>query len=152
LIFTPLNRGKRKFEHRPNRPKMSAVDEGKKMIRMAKSCFAVMILATAATAAPTSPASAQSPASRPSFACGKSRSAVEHLICADVELGRLDRIIAELFAETRGLSLNSEQSAQGDADQRAWLAKRNRCTAVECLRQSYFKRIIELAQALPADA
>jgi uncharacterized protein len=110
-----------------------------------------MILAAAVTAAPASPAAAQGPAGRPSFACGNSRSAVEKLICGNVELARLDRILGDLFAETRGLSLNGEQAAQADADQRAWLAKRNRCAAVECLRQAYFKRIIELAQALPAD-
>jgi len=111
-----------------------------------------LMTAAAATAAPLSPASAQTSATRPSFVCANSRTAVERIICRETELARLDRIVADLFAETRGLSLNAEQSAQADAGQRAWLAERNRCTAVACLRQAYFKRIVELAQDLPADA
>ena len=118
---------------------------------MAKAILSAMIAMAAATA-PVAPASAQGPSARPSFACGKSRSAVERLICADAELARLDRIVSDLFAESRSLSLNAQQSAQTDADQRGWLGQRNRCTAVECLRQSYFKRIVELAQSLPADS
>jgi uncharacterized protein len=46
---------------------------------------------------------------------------------------------------------HAQQGAEADAGQRAWLAKRNRCTAVQCLRQQYFNRIAELARELPSE-
>lgn len=114
----------------------------------------VMLAASlaAALAAPGAPAWGQAAAPRPSFACAKARTGPERMICADVELARLDRILGDLVTETRSLLLNAEQGAEADAAQRAWLAKRNRCTTVQCLRQAYFNRIAELARELPSDA
>ena len=74
------------------------------------------------------------------------------MICADAELARLDRIMSDLFAETRSLLLNSEQTTEADKAQRAWLAGRNRCVDVQCLRRSYFNRVTELTRELPSDA
>ena len=59
--------------------------------------------------------------------------------------------MADLFAETRSLLLNAEQTAEADVTQRAWLARRNRCRDVQCLRRSYFGRVTELARELPSD-
>ena len=109
-------------------------------------------LVAAALAAPGAPAWSQAAAAaRPSFPCAKARTAPERMICADVELARLDRILSDLVAETRSLLLNAQQGAEADAAQRAWLAQRNRCTTVQCLRQAYFNRIAELARELPSD-
>lgn len=109
-------------------------------------------LAAAALAAPGAPAWGQATAAKPSFACAKARTGPERMICADVELARLDRILGDLVTETRGLLLNAEQGAEADSAQRAWLAKRNRCTTAQCLRQAYFNRIAELARELPSEA
>jgi len=73
------------------------------------------------------------------------------MICGDPELARLDRIMADLFAETRSLLLNAVQTAEADTTQRAWLARRNRCADVQCLRRAYFSRVTELARELPSD-
>ena len=102
-----------------------------------------------AMAAP--PASAQSTAQRASFSCARAASAPERLICGDPELARLDRIMADLFAQTRSLLLNVQQTAEADKGQRAWLAQRNRCRDVQCLRRAYFSRVAELARELPSD-
>ena len=115
------------------------------------TAVAASIAATFCLAVPAAPVHGQGAAPKPSFACTKARTAAERLICGDVELARLDRILSDLFAETRSLLLNAQQGAQADADQRAWLAKRNRCTAVQCLRQQYFNRIAELARELPSE-
>ena len=99
----------------------------------------------------TAPAKAQSGAAPASFSCAKAAKASERMICGDSELARLDRIMADLFAETRSLLLNASQTAEADATQRAWLARRNRCGDVQCLRRAYFSRVAELARELPND-
>jgi uncharacterized protein len=76
----------------------------------------------------------------------------ERTICGDAELARLDRIMADLFLETRSLLLNANQTAEADAAQRAWLAGRNRCGSdIQCLRRAYFSRVSALARELPSD-
>lgn len=116
------------------------------------SALAIAALSSALLAATASPVSAQSVAARASFSCAKATKAPERTICGDPELARLDRIMADLFAETRSLFLNAQQTAEADAAQRAWLTRRNRCGDVQCLRQAYFSRITELARELPSDS
>jgi uncharacterized protein len=109
------------------------------------------LLTSALLAGQARQADAQSPGVRPSFSCAKATKAPERLICGDPELARLDRIMADLFAETRSLLLNAEQTSQADATQRGWLANRNRCREIQCLRRAYFGRITELARELPTE-
>jgi uncharacterized protein len=116
-----------------------------------RPAVAASLAALVCLAAPAAPAFGQGVAPRPSFSCAKVRSAPERLICGDVELARLDRILSDLYAETRSLLMNAQQGAEADKVQRAWLAKRNRCTAVQCLRQLHFNRIAELARELPSE-
>lgn len=109
-------------------------------------------LTTAASWTAPSPAAAQNAAAnRPSFACNRASNAAERMICGDAELARLDRIVADLFAEVRSLSLNAEQRREIDAEQRAWLTRRNACRTMQCLRPGHFGRIAELAGQLPTD-
>jgi len=114
-----------------------------------KFAFAVVALSSTLLAAP--PASAQPAGSRASFSCAKATRAPERMICGDPELARLDRIMADLFAETRSLLLNATQTAEADASQRAWLGRRNKCADVQCLRRTYFSRVTELARELPSE-
>lgn len=107
--------------------------------------FGSVVIAAAATVA-------RAPiTTRPSFACVKTATTAERLICSDAELSRLDRIMAELHAETLSLLLNAEQASQANLAQRAWLKSRNRCADVQCLRRAYFGRVAELARDLPSD-
>lgn len=119
------------------------------MIR--KLAFGIVSLSSTLLAVAAPPAKAQSAGVRASFSCAKAATAPERMICGDPELARLDRIMADLFAETRSLLLNAEQAAEADATQLAWLARRNRCRDVQCLRRSYFSRVAELARELPSD-
>lgn len=108
------------------------------------------LLSSALLVATAPPAHAQMLA-RASFSCVKATKAPERTICGDVELARLDRIMGDLFAETRSLLLNATQTAEADATQRIWLARRNKCADVQCLRRAYFSRVTELARELPSD-
>lgn len=119
------------------------------MIR--KLAFGIVLLSSTLLAVTAPPATAKSPGARASFSCAKATKAPERTICGDLELARLDRIMADLFAETRSLLLNAGQAAEADATQRAWLARRNKCRDVQCLRRTYFSRVTELARELPTE-
>jgi uncharacterized protein len=116
-----------------------------------KLALGTVLLASTLLAAAAAPAGAQSIGARPSFSCAKASRGPERMICGDPELARLDRIMADLFAETRSLLLNSGQAAEADTAQRQWLARRNTCRDVQCLRRAYFSRVTELARELPSD-
>ena len=109
------------------------------------------VAASAAMLTIAMPSQAQPGGIRASFACAKASTAPERMICGDAELARLDRIMADLFTETRSLLLNSEQTAEADKAQRAWLAGRNRCGDAQCVRRAYLNRVTELARELPSD-
>ena len=113
--------------------------------------FGIVLLSSTLLAATAPPAKAHSTGARASFSCAKPARAPERMICGDPELARLDRIMADLFGETRSLLRNAGQTAEADATQRAWLARRNRCADVQCLRRAYFSRVTELARELPSD-
>lgn len=117
------------------------------MIKMVWACGAL----TVACAMAATPAVAASTPSRPSFACGKAAAVAERLICRDAELSRLDRIMADLYAQSLSLLLNADQGNEANLQQRAWLKGRNRCADVQCLRKAYFGRVAELARELPTE-
>ncbi|HOT82688.1 MAG TPA: hypothetical protein PLQ12_05230 [Candidatus Defluviicoccus seviourii] len=84
---------------------------------------------------------------RPSFDCAKARLAVEILICNDVELAALDRVMAEKYRVLRE-TMSSEGRQQLKKDQLSWLAQRNACAsrtdAQRCVKDRYFTRIADL--------
>jgi uncharacterized protein YecT (DUF1311 family) len=91
-----------------------------------------------------------------SFDCAGARSAVEHLICSDVALARLDRAVAEAYAghiRDNAGAPNSATQAALRANQRAWLARRNTVcrsagakAACPCLTDFYQERLAWLAR------
>ena len=101
--------------------------------------------ATAATpAAATDPAPAVPPAeaAAPSFDCAKAAGEVEKLVCADPELARLDRPLAERYAQAR-------DRPDAVAMQRGWVKGRDDCWKADdrtrCVREAYQTRLVELA-------
>jgi len=88
----------------------------------------------------------------PSFSCKKANSFIEHAICDNLQIARLDRKMARayemywsaFFYEDKRKSLEKRLKKE----QRAWIKKRNRCEYVKdyknCLVTSYKKRIKEL--------
>lgn len=79
---------------------------------------------------------------RPSFDCGKARTLVEKLICANPRLARMDArmAIAYFTLRTRG-----DLSRQLLNEQRVWLREsRNRCESLDCLVEEHTKRVHSL--------
>jgi uncharacterized protein len=87
---------------------------------------------------------------QPSFDCTRAHSQVEHVLCAggNSGMGWIDQTMTDLYKAVI-------QSSGGQADalrasQRAWLARRDRCTGSEdkvmnCLVKSYRARYAEIA-------
>ena len=78
---------------------------------------------------------------RPSFDCSRASIPSEFAICGDAQLAGLDNAIARAY--NAALSrMSSSQRAAFRADQRNWLAFRNRCGAnVGCLRAEMDARL-----------
>lgn len=85
---------------------------------------------------------AQEEGSTPSFACAKAQAPTEQLICSaeggDAGLAQRDRQLAAAFAAARAAT------PAALAEQRAWLQSRNRCTTIDCIAQSYDRRLAAL--------
>jgi uncharacterized protein len=80
-----------------------------------------------------------------SFDCTKAKTNVEKMICSDASLSALDDTLSEAYEDenaTRG-----EEDTPLKAQQKAWLAARNKCSDKACVRKSYEARIKELACA-----
>jgi uncharacterized protein len=81
-----------------------------------------------------------------SFDCSKAKTLVEHRICDDAYLGKLDETLQKNYAnriEELANAPNDEPTNEFRQEQRAWLKARNTCTTTECLVQAYQKRIDE---------
>lgn len=80
----------------------------------------------------------------PSFKCEDAETGIERAICAESnsDIRRSDRHMAALYKEARKRGIAVEES------QKAWLARRSRCTVVQyldrCLRNAYDQRIGQL--------
>lgn len=77
-----------------------------------------------------------------SFPCAKAATPVEKLICADTALSSLDEKLAASYRQAL-------EKTHGDKEplregQRLWLAERNRCADVPCLKTEYDVRLAEL--------
>ncbi len=83
----------------------------------------------------------------PSYDCKKARGSIEALVCADVELGALDRTLAVVYAGARRKAVN-EHPPVLKAEQRGWIKGRNDCWKAgdkrQCVTESYRRRIAEL--------
>lgn len=77
-----------------------------------------------------------------SFDCAKASTFAEKEICSDAILGKLDEALASnykaMLTADFGGSVNSLR-----AEQRNWIANRNKCTTRDCLISEYRKRVDE---------
>lgn len=89
-----------------------------------------------------------------SFDCAKAATAVEHAICADAALARLDRELAQAYGRARATATeeSADRVAAVRAVQRRWLGRRGSACAgrsgavlVDCLAGLYRARLAELA-------
>ena len=86
----------------------------------------------------------------PSFDCGKARSTPEKIICADPELSRLDRDLAELYRTAKSSARDPQEFQRNSA--REWRVREDSCRDRACLTQWYEKRKLQLqAIAEPSD-
>ena len=81
------------------------------------------------------------------FDCSRAASRIERAICADAEVSQLDEYLGRYYAAARGVLGDGAECLQ--ADQRAWLAQRNRCSDAACLRAAYLDRLAELDPLQP---
>lgn len=79
-----------------------------------------------------------------SFDCKKAGSAVEKSICSDRELSDLD---SELGRTYRTVLSSTPNSASLVAEQKSWLASRNQCPDMGCLKSAYQDRLTALRGA-----
>lgn len=80
-----------------------------------------------------------------SYNCSKARTFVEKAICQSPSLAEKDRKMSSLYFSTAADHKNNPTATRAlKADQRAWLARRDKCTTMGCLERSYDGRIAEL--------
>ncbi len=87
----------------------------------------------------------------PSFDCAKAATPIEHVVCADAALARLDRQMTETYqALLHRISYDPPSAAKLKEDQRAWLATRNKTCAGAapgpCLAKAYRARLDVLSK------
>ena len=82
-----------------------------------------------------------------SFDCSKAGSSAERLICSDPQLSALDESLAAAYAAAFAGSADPDGFV---SSQRKWLARRNACRDLPCIRKAYETRLRELA-AMPTD-
>ena len=78
----------------------------------------------------------------PSFDCAKASRRAERLVCATPALAKLDKELARDYRQARSATQDVEALAR---EQRRWLARRDRCSDVGCLRASYEDRARAIA-------
>jgi uncharacterized protein len=82
-----------------------------------------------------------------SFDCSKAATPVEHAVCANARLSRLDEQLAQAYRKAiAGAQADSIRHAQRD-----WMRTRDACASDACLEQAYAQRLAAL-QASPATA
>ncbi|MCV2866705.1 peptidoglycan-binding protein [Albidovulum sediminicola] len=80
----------------------------------------------------------------PSFDCGRATTEVEMAICRTPELAQLDRVLSDTYSAQRN-SASAIRAPALAAEQRAWLAQRDRCGRdVNCLSRMMTNRIAQL--------
>jgi uncharacterized protein YecT (DUF1311 family) len=77
-----------------------------------------------------------------SFDCGKAGTSTEKAICSDIPLARLDRALADSYAQALSWASDDAEKAKIRDAQRAWIGKRNACGGdVACLTAAYDARM-----------
>ena len=97
----------------------------------ARTCVAAVVLILASGGA----------AHAASFDCSKARSLPERMICGDPRLSDLDDQLAAAYASALQTASSPDQVR---AEQRQWMAERNRCTTAACLGEAYRQRTAAL--------
>ena len=87
-------------------------------------------------------------AQNPSFSCDKVRpGSIEEMICTDAALSRLDRKLADVYAQAASKAAN-EPPPVLQAEQRGWIKGRDECWKSSdrraCVEEEYGRRIAEL--------
>ena len=86
----------------------------------------------------------------PSFDCAKAATPIEHAICADAALARLDRQVAETYQTVLRNAYEPTAQEQVRQVQRAWVATRNKACATgdigPCLTKLYRARLAVLSK------
>lgn len=89
----------------------------------------------------------------PSFDCAKAGTSAEEMVCADADLARLDRLVADRYAAAmaaaRALDAGADEAeAELRAYQRGWIKGRDECWKADdqraCVEASYQRREAEL--------
>ena len=90
--------------------------------------YRILVAATLFTAASAANAAAED--AQPSFDCAKASAPIEHAICADVSLSKLDADLAGRYTE----ALGTGDAEALRAEQRAWADERANARALgfEC--------------------
>jgi uncharacterized protein len=99
-----------------------------------KGCFFIFMTSWLAMALPVRAAS---------FDCGKAKTGVEKMICADAKLSLQDEELATLFGK---VFKKFSDETMLKRQQREWLRVRNSCGDVPCLHRHYQGRIAELKE------
>ena len=81
-----------------------------------------------------------------SFNCAKARTKVEHLICGNAELSKLDD---ELAAKYKSALKDKTNATAIRHAQRVWIKKRNQCSSFRCIQAEYQDRIASLDKKVP---
>ncbi|WP_244788336.1 lysozyme inhibitor LprI family protein [Cupriavidus pauculus] len=81
-----------------------------------------------------------------SFDCKKAGTFVEKEICADASLSKLDDALTSNYRMMMASNLG-DGGASLKKEQRAWLAKRNKCTTNKCLNDLYRERVDSVCEA-----
>jgi uncharacterized protein len=92
-----------------------------------------ILLASLLAAAAAAPATTEAP----SFDCVRAATQVETMICSDAGLAMADRAMAYFYAHRRRSSAPLQPHAQ-------WLAERDACADVGCIREAYEGHLIDL--------
>ena len=87
------------------------------------------------------------PAWAASFDCATARAPADHIICNDAQLSRLDDELGVAYAATAEVVPRVDVLR---AEQRAWIAKRDKLADAGAMRSAYQDRIGELNQAADA--
>ena len=77
----------------------------------------------------------------PSFDCNKAATQVENMICDHPKIAQLDSDLADAYRTALRDSPWASANKRIRAEQREWIAQRNRCRTPRCLRRIYHRRI-----------
>ena len=79
-----------------------------------------------------------------SFDCGKAQTKVEHIICDDPDISKLDE---ELNAAYKAAVQDKQQADLTKRAQKYWMKLRNACGDAKCVKATYQNRLLALPQA-----